>query len=113
MKKTLSMLAVLGVMCFGIQSANAFCWSNLNPANWGHCPRCQKVKNDCGCKNNEGYTGGASNCDPCKKYKKCDPCRKKVKCDPCKTQQKVQPCNPCQKTNQPCNPCDKLQNMNE
>lgn len=120
MKKTLSMLAVLGVMCFGIQSANAFSWSSLNPAYWGHCPRCQKIKNDCGCKKKcnpcEGMTGAAANCDPCAKKKpcrqKCDPCRKQeVKpCDPC---QKVQqPCDPCQKK-APCDPCDKLQNMNK
>ena len=106
MKKTLSMLAVLGVMCLGIQSANAFCWSNLNPANWGHCP-CQKVKKCDPCDN---ITGGAANCDPCAKKTRPCPCKKKAKCDPCQ-KQTVQPCNPCEKK-QPCDPCDKLQEMN-
>ena len=61
MKKTLSVLAVLGlVSIIGSQSANAFEWSSLNPAYWGHCPKCEKKKADCGCK----------------KVKKCDPCQK-------------------------------------
>ena len=72
MKKTLSVLAVLGlVSIIGSQSANAFEWSSLNPAYWGHCPKCEKKKADCGCK----------------KVKKCDPCQKQLAqpapCDPC------------------------------
>ena len=89
MKKTLSMLAVLGIIAISAQTANAFCWSNLwNPAKWGQ------------------------NC-PCEK--KCDPCQKIKKCDPCETGAAA-PCHPCQKANpcpvqQPCDPCDKLQQM--
>ena len=43
MKKTLSVLAVLGIVAVTAQSANAFCWSNIwNPAKWGqNCP-CEK-----------------------------------------------------------------------
>ena len=51
MKKTLSVLAVLGIVSvIGSQSANAFDWSSLNPAYWGHCPKCEKKKADCSCK---------------------------------------------------------------
>ena len=102
MKKTLSMLAVLGMFSvIGAQTAQAFDWSNLNPAYWGHCPRCEKKKSDCGCK----------------KVKKCDPCQKVKKCDPCETGSAA-PCDPCAKTmpspiQQSCDPCDKLQNMNK
>ena len=108
MKKTLSMLAVLGVMAIGIQSAQAFCWSNLNPANWGHC----KCQNKC-----------EKQCDPCKKVQTCDPCgkmtgaaspcnpcQKKQTCDPCK---KIIPCEPCQKARPTCDACDRLQEMNK
>ena len=99
MKKTLSILAVLGVMCFGLQSAEAFSWSNLNPAYWGHCNKCEKPKKECGCK----------------KKKKCGPCEQMTggasPCTPCNIQQKTEPC-PCQKS-APCDPCEKLQNMNK
>jgi len=96
MKKTLSMLAVLGIFAFTAQTAQA-AWSdsNWNPSNWfgRGCNKCQKVK-PCDCP-----TGYATPCNPCEK---------KV----------VQPCNPCQKANpcpvqQPCDPCDRLQNMNK
>ena len=83
MKKTLSVLAILGVAAIiGTQEANAFSWSSLNPAYWGHCPRCEKKKPDCGCKKIEKEcpctTGAAAPCDPCKKQvtqpKPCDAC---------------------------------------
>ena len=99
MKKTLSVLAVLGIFAVTAQTAQAFCWSTVwNPAKWGqNCP-CEKK------------------CDPCKKVeKKCDPCETGAvaPCDPCDVKQKVQPC-PCQQpVQQPCDPCDKLQNMNK
>ena len=122
MKKTLSMLAVLGVVAVGIQSAQAFSWSSLNPAYWGHCPKCEKKKSDCDCqkkcdpcekiqKYDPCETGAAAPCDPCaKKAEPCNPCQKVKKCDPC--EKKVQPCDPCQKVQkQPCDPCNKLQNM--
>lgn len=87
MKKTLSMLAVLGIIAVTAQSANAFCWSNIwNPAKWGQ------------------------NC-PCEK--KCDPCKKVEKTEPCPTGYAT-PCNPCnnaQPAPAPCDPCNKLQNM--
>lgn len=104
MKKTLSVLAILGlVSIIGSQSANAFEWSSLNPAYWGHCPKCEKKKADCGCK----------------KVKKCDPCKKIEK--PCETGAaapcvKKEPCNPCPKTvpqQKPCDACDRLQEMNK
>lgn len=112
MKKTLSVLAIMGVAAIiGTHSAEAFSWSNLNPAYWGHCPKCEKKKCDCGCKKEKKCapskkvetpcpTGAAAPCDPCtKKATPCDPCAKKS------------PCNvPIQ---QPCNPCDKLQEMSK
>ena len=131
MKKTLSVLAVLGVVTFGLQSAEAFCWSSLNPAYWGHCPKCEKPKKECGCqKKCDPCQKIAPKCDPCEtgaaapcetpKKQDCNPCKKTENCDPC---QKVQPCNPCTKSqtstpvqnsmNKTCDPCDKLQNMNK
>lgn len=100
MKRTLSLLAVLGILTIGVQSANAFCWSNLNPANWGHCPKCQKVKKDCGCK---------------KKIKPCDEAETgaAVPCNPCKTKQQVKKCDKCPKVQTPCDPCEKLQEMSK
>ena len=45
MKKTLSVLTVLGIAAIvGTQTADAFEWSSLNPAYWGHCPKCEKKK---------------------------------------------------------------------
>jgi len=105
MKKILSVLAVSGMAALiGAQSANAFDWSNLNPAYWGHCPKCEKQKTDCGCKK-------VKKCDPCQKIENecptgaaapCDPCVKKTPCDPCK-KEVTQP--------KPCDTCDKLQEM--
>ena len=122
MKKTLSLLAVLGIVSvIGTQSAHAFSWSSLNPAYWGHCPKCEKKKSDCDCNkkcdpceklSQPCPTGAAAPCDTCEKQKPCDPCAKKKPCAPC---QKAAPCNPCQKQvqQQPCSPCDKLQQMNK
>ena len=108
MKQTLSVLAVLGIFStIGMQTANAFEWSNLNPAYWGHCPRCEKKKPDCGCKK-------VKKCDPCKKVESPCPTGAAAPCDPCA--KKAQPCNPCQKIIQQqnnCDPCDKLQEMNK
>ena len=92
MKKTLSVLAVLGIVAIGAQSAQAAWYdSNWNPSNW--------------------FGRG------CNKWeKKCDPCTTgaAAPCNPCNVQPKVQPCNPCPiKQAQPCDPCDKLQNMNK
>ncbi len=99
MKKTLSLLALLGIAAFSIPQAEAFCWSNLNPANWGHC-KCEKKCKPC-------ETGYAAPCDPCEK-------KKVKKCDPCKVQQpQTKPCEPCQKVRENCDPCDQLQNMNK
>jgi len=96
MKKTLSVLALLGLIACTLPSAEAFCWSNLNPANWGHC-KCEKK------------------CDPCETgyAAPCDPCAKKKKGCPCKVQQQTKPCEPCQKVRENCDPCDKLQQMNK
>ncbi len=105
MKKTLSVLTVLGIAAIvGTQTADAFEWSSLNPAYWGHCPRCEKKKPECGCK----------------KVKKCDPCQKVE--TPCQTgaaapcAKKVSPCDPCKKQvtqPKPCDACDRLQEMNK
>ena len=57
MKKTLSMLAVLGIIAVGAQATQAAWYdSNWNPSNWfgKGCNKCEKK------------------CDPCKKVKKCD-----------------------------------------
>ena len=106
MKKTLSMLAVLGIIAVGAQATQAAWYdSNWNPSNWfgRGCNKCEKK------------------CDPCKKVeKKCDPCSTgyAAPCDPCQKKTiKQQPC-PCQKSNpcpvqQPCDPCDRLQNMSK
>ena len=97
MKKTLSVLAVLGIVAIsGLQQANAFNWSSLNPAYWGHCPKCEKKKPDCGCKKKVDKdcpctTGAAAPCNPCTKQTPCDPCQKTI----------PQP--------QPCDACDRLQ----
>lgn len=105
MKKTLSVLAVLGMMSFiGMQSANAFDWSNLNPAYWGKCPKCEKKKKDCGCQK-------VKKCNPCQKVENPCPTGAAAPCNPCA---KPAPCNPCQKQvtqPTPCNPCDRLQEM--
>ena len=77
MKKTLSFLAVIGILSAGIQSANAFSWSKLNP--WSKCNKCQKTE-PC-------PTGYAAPADPCEKKIPCDPCNKQIKkptpCDAC------------------------------
>ncbi|MBR2430751.1 hypothetical protein IKB17_04755 [bacterium] len=99
MKKTLSVLAVLGVFAMVSQTAQAAWYdSNWNPSNWfgRGCNKCEKK------------------CDPCKKVKKCDPCATgaAAPCDPCNMQPKAQPC-PCQQPVQKtCDPCENLQNMN-
>ena len=87
MKKTLSMLALLGmlsVIC--TQSAEAFTWSNLNPFNWGKCNRCEKKIPECPCP-----TGYAAPSNPCETKAPCDPCNKSI----------PQP--------KPCDTCDRLQ----
>ncbi len=108
MKKTLSVLAVLGFVSFlGMQSAEAFSWSSLNPAYWGKgCP-CETKKKDCGCKKQK-------KCDPCHKEEICPGAAAPVQCDPC--QKKVAPCDPCNKEvtqPKPCDACDRLQQMNK
>lgn len=109
MKKTLSVLAILGVASvIATQNAMAFDWSNLNPAYWGHCPKCEKKKPECKCKKEK-------ECNSCEKVKKCDPCEAATgAAAPCaKT---PAPCNPCQKQvtqPTPCDPCDKLQEMSK
>lgn len=86
MKKTLSVLAVLGIIAVaGNQCANAaFQWSDLNPFTWfgnSRCNKCETPKNDCGCKplyNNPCpcTTGAAAPCDPCQtqQAQPCDAC---------------------------------------
>ena len=98
MKKTLSVLVLFGIFAFFAPASDAFTWSNLNPANWGHCKKCEKK------------------CDPCSTgyASPCDPCAKKKKGSPCKVQQQPQPCQtPCKKVRENCDPCDRLQEMNK
>lgn len=107
MKKTLSVLAVLGIVACGMQSVQAFTWSNLNPATWFGSGKCGCEKPKCGCEKKK--------CDPCSTgyAAPCNPCeKKKIECNPCK-KQIVQPCEPCQKARQICDPCNKLQEMNK
>jgi len=99
MKKTLSVLVLMGMVACSFQAAEAFSWSNLNPANWGHCNKCEKKIAPCD-------TGYAAPCDPCKK-------KKVKKCNPCQVKQSAQPSEPCQKERENCDPCDKLQDMNK
>ena len=93
MKKTLSVLAVLGIIATAsMQTANAFTWSNLNPATWFGSGKCGCEKPKCGCE----------------KHKKCDPCATGYAA-PCEVKT---PCTPCQKAQPTCDPCDRLQQMN-
>ena len=84
MKKTLSVLAVLGIVSMiGMQSANAFSWSNLNPFRWGKCSKCEKKVDKCPCS-----TGYATPCDPCENaIPPVPPCGKQITkpapCDAC------------------------------
>lgn len=83
MKKTLSALAVLGIVSMVCtQSANAFSWSKMNPFNWGKCNRCEKKIEKCPC--STGYA-----VPPCEQKAPCDPCEKEIQ--------------------KPCDACDKLQ----
>ena len=81
-------------------TADAFCWRNLNPANWGTCPKCEKTAS-CKCKKQKCTP-------PCEKKEKVCPVEQKAAC-PCKTTPK---CNSCEQP-APCNPCDKLQQQTE
>ena len=90
MKKTLSMLALLGMLSLiGTQTAEAFSWSNLNPFTWfgSRCNKCetQKPVNNCPCS-----TGYAAPC-PCETKAPCDPCHKSIP------------------QSKPCDACDRLQ----
>jgi len=98
MKKTLLTATLIAALSMTVTTANAFCWRNLNPANWGTCPKCEKTASTCSCKKDRC----SSKCE--KKEKKGCP----TKCN----EQKTQKCNPCQ-TQAPCNPCDKLQEETE
>jgi len=117
MKKTLSVPALLGIaVLIGMGNANAFEWSSLNPAYWGHCPKCEKQKADCSCVKKEEPCRKEKTCDPCKKVENPCPCTTgaAAPCDPCA--KKTEPCSPCAKstqipTKQPCEPCEKLQEM--
>lgn len=98
MKKTLLVCTVALAMSAASLSAEAFCWRNLNPANWGTCPKCEKTASNCGCQKDKC----PSKCE--KKEKKCCPTKNK-----CQTTPKCDPC----KTSTPCNPCDRLQRETE
>ena len=98
MKKTLLATTLLLALSATTLTADAFCQRNLNPANWGTCPKCEKTAS---CK--------------CKKQKCTPPCEKKEKVCP---EAKTCPCQPEQKATtcpQPdnCDACDKLQQETE
>jgi len=99
MKKTLLAATLLIAMSATTLTADAFCWRNLNPANWGTCPKCEKTAS-CKC-NKQKCT------PPCEKKEKVCP-EEKAAC-PCKTEPK---CNTCPQPD-PCNACDKLQQQTE
>lgn len=103
MKKTLLTTSLMVAIAASTISANAFCWQNMNPANWGTCPKCESHKV---CKKCE------KKCCPCEK--KCNPCEEqKEQCDPCKKTMETPPCDPCAKKAAPCDACDKLQDATE
>lgn len=117
MKKTLLATTLLVAIAASTTASHAFCWQNLNPANWGTCPKCEKVckkdncdpcKPKCKCKKQKCDPCKKNTCDPCKA--KCDPCEQKAQCDPC--QKTVAPCDNCQPMPQ-CDACDKLQEATE
>ena len=86
MKKSLSVLVALSIVSvIGIQTANAFSWSSLNPWSKCRCNKCEKQIQPCS-------TGYASPCDPCEK--------KKTPCDPCEKIKKPAPCDACDKLQQ-------------
>ena len=100
MKKTLLATSLLIALSATTLSANAFCWRNLNPANWGTCPKCEKTAS-CKCKDK---------CKPkCEKKQKCCPVEQKKTCCPTKTTPACDSCQPAA----PCDPCDKLQQETE
>ena len=98
MKKTLLLGTMILSMSVMSLSAEAFCWRNLNPANWGTCPKCEKTASNCQCKKDKN----TSKCE--KKENKGCPVKNK-----CQTTPKSEPCQ----TTQPCNPCDRLQQETE
>ena len=100
MKKTLLATTLLIALSATTLTADAFCWRNLNPANWGTCPKCEKTAS-CKCKKQKWTP-------PCEKKEKVCPVEQKAAC-PCKTTPK---CNSCEQP-APCNPCDKLQQQTE
>ena len=84
MKKTLSILAVLGIVSVAAyQSADAFSWSSLNP--WSKC-RCENKMKQCPC--STGYAAPSS------------PCETKAPCDPCEKIKKAAPCDACDRLQQ-------------
>ena len=97
MKKTLLATTLLLALSATTLTADAFCWRNLNPANWGTCPKCEKTAS---CK--------------CKKQKCTPPCEKKEKvCPEAKTcPQPEQKATTCPQPDN-CDACDKLQQETE
>ena len=87
MKKFLSFLAVLGIVSsFGIQTVNAFTWSDMNPFNWRKCNKCEKKIENCPC--STGYAAP------------CAPCEKKTPCKPHPEEQETAPCDACDRLQQ-------------
>ena len=95
MRKTLLTATLIAVLSMTSLSANAFCWSNLNPFTWGS--NCCGAAADCGCNKNK--------CQ-CKKQQKSCPVKNQ-----CKTEKPK--CNSCTDAPTTCNPCDKLQQETE
>ena len=95
MKKTLLTATLIAALSTTTLTANAFCWRNLNPANWNTCPKCERQVS-CGCQKDR--------CSSC--TKKENPCKKKNSC--CQTQKPQ--CN-CGSNNM--SPCDRLQQETE
>lgn len=84
MKKTLSVLALLGLIAVTSNQAANAAWS-WNPMNWfgRGCNKCETPKPNCGCPEKVSApcpctTGAAAPCDPCQKQipqsQPCDAC---------------------------------------
>lgn len=94
MKKILLTTTLIGALMATSLTADAFCWRNLNPANWGTCPKCEKTAS-CKCKKQKCVP-------PCEKSEKSTCCPTKKECPTEKPK-----CNSCGQNN--CSPCDRLQ----
>jgi hypothetical protein len=100
MKKSLLATALLVCLSSMTLTADAFCWSNLNPSNWGSCNKSEKVAS-CNCKKHHKPS--------CEKKDKCHIEQKK---ESCSQEETSSSCGSCEE-NSSCDPCDRLQQETE